>query len=67
MIDGSGKYLIPGLFDSHYHLQDVPNDTVLSSLSLKQLETTGEITTPHLFLLALWVAEENPAPKSALA
>ncbi len=37
VIDGSGKYLIPGLFDAHYHLQDVPNDTVLSSPSLKQL------------------------------
>ena len=37
VIDGSGKYLIPGLFDAHYHLQDIPDDTVLSSPSLKQL------------------------------
>lgn len=37
VINGSKKYLIPGLFDAHYHLQDVPNDTVLSSPSLKQL------------------------------
>lgn len=89
VIDGSGKYLIPGLFDAHYHLQDVPNDTVLSSPSLeqlihfgvtgvlipggslasyqnlehlKQLETTGEITTPHLFYTSLMAALEGGHP-----
>ena len=89
VIDGSGKYLIPGLFDAHYHLQDVPNDTVLNSPSLKQLihfgvtgvlipggslassknlghlkqlETTGEITTPHLFYTSLIAALEDGHP-----
>ncbi len=89
VIDGSGKYLIPGLFDAHYHLQDVPNDTVKSSPSLKQLihfgvtgvlipggslasyenlerlkqlETTGEIITPHLFYTSLTAALEGGHP-----
>ncbi len=89
VIDGSKKYLIPGLFDAHYHLQDVPNDTVLSSTSLKQLihfgvtgvlipggslasyenlerlkqlETTGEITAPHLIYTSLMAAIEGGHP-----
>lgn len=28
-IDGTGKYLIPGLIDSHVHLNDSPNDLLL--------------------------------------
>jgi len=29
VIDGSGKYLIPGLVDSHAHLQNSPNDLLV--------------------------------------
>jgi imidazolonepropionase-like amidohydrolase len=88
-IDGSGKYLIPGLFDAHYHLQDVPNDTAKSSPSLKQLihfgvtgvlipggslasyenlehlkqlEASGEITSPHLFYTSLMATIEGSHP-----
>ncbi len=29
LVDGSGKFLIPGLVDSHVHLEDSPNDLLL--------------------------------------
>ena len=89
VIDGSKKYLIPGLLDAHYHLQDVPGEAVEESPSLKQLihfgitgvlipggslasyknlerlkqlETAGEITAPHLFYTSLTAALEGGHP-----
>lgn len=89
VIDGSGKYLIPGFIDAHYHLQELPNDTVKGSTALKQLihsgvtgvlipggsvasyknlerlkqlETTGKITAPHLFHTSLIATLEGSHP-----
>ncbi len=39
IIDGSGKYLIPGLIDSHVHLQMAGNEQELKKLLLKMLKS----------------------------
>lgn len=65
LIDGSGKFLIPGLVDSHVHLQRSPNDLLLyvangvtqirsmggsdADLKLREEIESGR-TGPHLYV-----------------
>lgn len=73
VIDGQGKYLIPGLVDSHVHLHRSPNDLLLyvatgvtqirsMSGSIQDLELKREIENgrlgPHLYV-------SSPAMNSA--